>query len=233
LLDFENVRRQYLDPQDSKSVPVPMNDLMVATFALAFLDIGHRIIRWLRSHVSDWDRLMVLLSGRSGRPTAGLTWATNNMCHLLWKASGERLPPERLFIAPHAPSFVLADVKDEAHLQKLAAEFRDIWTNTRASIDLARCMFEGYPAYAGVKAVEEPVLSGGDRSMSEMPALRSPDDRYTAIARLRLVMEDPRQLLANSVATYIADQLCASGNDPHRVFIPGFSNVEYPARAAV
>jgi len=28
--------------------------MMVATFALAFLDIGHRMIRWMRQHVTDW-----------------------------------------------------------------------------------------------------------------------------------------------------------------------------------
>jgi hypothetical protein len=217
LMNFDRVRSQFLDPVDS--LPVPINDLMVATFALAFLDIGHRIIRWVRHHVQDWSRLMVLLSGRSGRPTAGLSWATNNMCHLLWKASNEQLEPERVFIAPHAPSFVLSDVTDDAHLKRLSGEFRDIWTNTRASIELARSMFDGYPAYA---------LEIESGSTNEMPALRSPDDRRTAIARLRRVMEDPRQLLANSVASYIIDQLCAADNDPTKVFIPGFTNVNYP-----
>jgi Domain of unknown function (DUF5624) len=231
LMTFESVRNLYLDPAGSATVPVPINDLMVATFALAFLDIAHRIIRWVRKHVDDWGRLMVMLSGRSGRPTAGLSWTTNNMCHLLWKASNECLPPERVFIAPHAPSFVLSDIEDDAHLQRLSSEFRDIWTNTRASIELARCMFEGFPAYDGSAVVVPTALEPGSRSMNEMPALRSPDDRHTAIARLRLVMEDPRQLLANSVASYIIDQLCAAGNDPTKVFIPGFTNVSYPKRA--
>ena len=234
LLDFENVRQRYLDPVNSQEIPIPINDLMVATFALAFLDIGHRIIRWVRAHVNDWDRLMVLLSGRSGRPTAGLSWPTNNMCHLLWRASSQRLAPERVFIAPHAPSFVLADIKDDAQLQKLSSDFRDIWTNTRASIDLARSMFKGYPTYdGGAAAVAPSVLPVGSETMSEIPALRSPDDRFTAITRLRLVMEDPRQLLANSVASYVIDQLCAGGNDPAKVFIPGFTNVNYPHRQSL
>jgi hypothetical protein len=47
------------------------------------------------------------------------------------------------------------------------------------------------------------------------------------------VMEDPAQLLANSVASYIVDQLCECGNRPEKVFIPGFTNVVYPARKAV
>ena len=230
LLEFEKVRGRYLDPVGLAAVPVPINDLMVATFGLAFLDIAHRIIDWVRKQVPDWTRVMVMLSGRSGRPTAGLSWTTNNMCHLLWKASNEQLSPERVFIAPHAPSFVLSDIRDAEHLRKLSAEFRDIWTNTRASIELARSMFEGYPAYEGSAVAVPGTLETDGASMREMPALRSPDDRHTAIARLRLVMEDPRQLLANSVASYVIDQLCAASNDPAKVFIPGFTNVKYPRR---
>jgi hypothetical protein len=43
-------------------------------------------------------------------------------------------------------------------------------------------------------------------------------------------MEDPTQLLANSVAPYIIDQLCDSGNRPEEVVIPGFTDVAYPQR---
>jgi hypothetical protein len=230
LMNFQHLRAHYLEPVGSAAVPVPINDMMVATFALAFLDIGHRMIRWMRGHVTDWARLMVMLSGRSGRPTAGLTWASNNMCHLLWKASDERLLPERVYIAPHAPSFVLADMHDEAQLRKLDAEFRAIWNSTRATVELARSMFEGFAAFETTMRPAPTVDVGGKMVVSEMPPLRSPDDRFTAITRLRLVMEDPGQLLANSVASYIIDQLSEHGNRPAAVFIPGFTNVTYPAR---
>jgi hypothetical protein len=232
LMSYQNLRQQYLDPVESAAVPVPINDMMVATFALAFLDIAYRMIRWMRANVSDWGHLMVLLSGRSGRPTAGLTWETNNMCHLLWRASEERLLPERVLIAPHAPSFVLADMQNEDQLRNLRTEFREIWNNTRASIDLSRHMFEGYPSFKAQVRPPLTVGAGGETVIDEMPPLRSPDDRFTAITRLRLVMEDPRQLLANSVASYIIDQLCDCGNRPEKVFIPGFTNVAYPARKA-
>ena len=51
-MTYENLRQRYLEPVDDPATPVPMNDVMVATFALAFLDIGYRIIRWLRSQDS-------------------------------------------------------------------------------------------------------------------------------------------------------------------------------------
>jgi hypothetical protein len=235
LMNFKHLREQYLEPKGSATVPVPINDMMVATFALAFLDIAHRMFRWMREQVTDWSRVMVMLSGRSGRPTSGLTWASNNMCHLIWKASDGRLAPERVYIAPHAPSFVLADMQDAPQLRKLEAEFRTIWNNTRATVELAQCMFEGFPAFVdSTRPGPTGPAAGADGEapsiIHEMPPLRSPDDRFTAITRLRMVMEDPRQLLANSVASYIIDQLSGHGNRPAGVFIPGFSNVEYPQR---
>lgn len=121
-------------------------------------------------------------------------------------------------------------MRDAEQLRKLSAEFRQIWNSTRATVELARSMFDGYPAFEAIVRPAPTVDAAGKMVVHEMPPLRSPDDRFTAITRLRLVMEDPRQLLANSVASFIIDQLCEHGNRPADVFIPGFTNVTYPAR---
>ena len=229
LMTFEYLRGNYLDPIDSAAVPVPLNDVMVATFTLAFLDIAHRMIRWLRAQTFNWPRLMILLSGKSGRPSAGLTWQTNNNCHLLWQASERRLSPENVQITPHGPSLALADLRDSGKVAEIERQARELFLQLRSNIDLARAMFEGYPAFA--KNIEEPpVLEATTKSLHAMPRLRSPDDRLTAITRLRFVMEDPTQLLSNSVAHFVIDQLCEHGNQPEHVVIPGFSKVSYPAR---
>jgi Domain of unknown function (DUF5624) len=230
-MTFEYLRENYLDPVGSAAVPIPINDMMVATFALAFLDIAHRMIRWLGTQGLDWERLMVLLTGRTGRATAGLSWATNNMCHIMWKVSEQRLSPERVYVAPLAPSFVLADIRDAEHLRSLNGEYRDLWCNTRASTELARLMFKGYPVFNVAVPQPPPVAMEMPMIVREMPQLRSPDDRFGAIARLRVTMEDPTQLLVNAV-TYIVDRLCECDNDPAKVFIPGFTSVQYPPRQA-
>jgi hypothetical protein len=198
-----------------------MNDVMFATFGLAFLDIVYRIGNWLRAQELDWAHLMVLVSGRSGRPTAGATWATNNMCHLIWRASGGALPPERVFVAPHAPSFSVAELPDAAGLVALENTYRMLWQNTRASIDVARELFPDHPGYRFEPAAAEC-----------MPPITSVNDRDATTARLRRIMEDPSQLLSNCVADYIVDQLQANGNHPERVEIPGFTNVTYPGASA-
>ena len=231
LLTFDHLREHYLDPVHSERVPVPINDMMAGTFGLVFLDIGHRIIGWLRNQDFDWQRLMVVVTGRAGRATAGLTWPTNSMCHLLWRASNERLPPERLYIAPHAPSLVLGDLRDAASRVALETQFRQIWYSTRVTVEVGRAMFEGYPAF--IPAVNSaPVIDASTRSLSEMPAVTSPDDRRAVMTRLRFVMEDPAQQLANSVAHYIIDQLCATNNRAADVIVTGFTNVTYPRRVS-
>jgi hypothetical protein len=225
---FERLRREYLDPVSSDRVPVPMNDMMVATFALTFLDIGHRIISWLRSQDLSWEHLMVLMSGRSGRPTAGVTWASNSMCHLIQRASQGRFSKERLYIAPHAPSLDLAAASDPARWPGLAAQFRTIWFNTRASTDMAACLFDGYPRF--VPAADVPLyISPQASQVDRLPAVRTVDDRFALIARLRFVLEDPLQLASNAAADYVIDQLAEHGNDPCKVFIAGFTNVDYEA----
>ena len=229
-LTFDYLRTHFLDPVHSPEVPVPINDMMAGTFGLVFLDNGYRITRWLREQDFDWRRLMVIVSGRAGRTTAGLTWPTNSMCHLLWRASAERLSPERLYIAPHAPSLALEDLRDSASRSALESQFRQIWFSTRVTVEVGRAMFEGYPAFKPV-INSAPVIDATTQSIGELPAVRSPYDRRAIITRLRFVMEDPAQQLANSVAHYIIDQLSACNNRPADVVIAGFTNVSYPRRA--
>ncbi|MGH8779208.1 DUF5624 domain-containing protein [Paraburkholderia sp.] len=220
LMSFDALRDRYFAPLDvlAHAMPVSMNDVMFATFGLAFLDIVYRIGSWLRAQSLDWRRAMVLVSGRAGRPTAGATWASNNMCHLIWRASDRMLPPERLFVAPHAPSFSVVDLPDAAGLAALEQTYRSLWQNTRASIDVARELFPDHEGYRFEPTAAE-----------SMPPIASPDDRHAMSARLRRIMEDPAQLLSNCVADYIVDQLNDNGNRPDEVVIPGFTNVDYPA----
>ncbi|CAD6520180.1 hypothetical protein LMG27952_01264 [Paraburkholderia hiiakae] len=220
-LSFDALNAQFFAPRAGMGqvvgVGVPMNDVMFATFGLAYLDIVYRIGNWLREQRLDWNRAMALVSGQSGRPTAGVTWASNNMCYLLWRTSERALQPERVLVAPHAPSFSVAQLPDEAGLAKLERDYRLLWLNTRASIDVARALFPNQAGYCF-----EP------QTADAMPPITNLHDRTATTARLRRIMEDPAQLLSNCVADYIVDQLHANGNDPTRVPIPGFTDVEYP-----
>ena len=224
---YAHLRDHFLEPVESKTLPVPFNDVMVATFALTFLDIAHRMLTWVKALELDWQKVMVMICGSSGRPTAGVTWATNNMCHLLWRGSGKMLRPEHLLIAPHAPSLNLEMIKSATDLGALEKSYRTLWCKTQVTAEIGGKMFAGFPAFAP-DIGQASVIADATQKLSEMPKLKHPDDRFTAIARLRLVMEDPRQLLSNSVAEYIIDELSDNGLNPENITIPCFTNTTYP-----
>lgn len=227
-LDFDYMRANLLEGDGPDAIAVPMNDMMAATFALVFLDTGHRIINWLHAQNMRWERLMVLISGRAGRPTAGVTWQTNSMCHLLYQASGRTLDPERLLIAPHAPGLDLGQLTTAEASAKIEADYRQIWYSSLSSVEMSRLMWPDYPAFK--KAVETPpVVDPDTQIVTEIPMVRSVHDRRAIVSRLRHVMEDPAQQIAMAGSQFMIDQLCANGNRPELVEIPGFTHIDYPA----
>jgi hypothetical protein len=62
-----------------------------------------------------------------------------------------------------------------------------------------------------------------------MPAIESPNDWRALTTRLRVVLEDPRQLLSGCVTDYAVKQLTEQNNDPARVVVPGLDGVAYPS----
>lgn len=73
-----------------------------------------------------------------------------------------------------------------------------------------------------------PTLDDHTTELSEMPQIAGPDDMRAMTTRLRLVMEDPRQLLSGAVTDYAAEQLRMNGNNPQTVVVPGLDHYSYP-----
>ena len=230
-LTFERLRACYLEATAPGSPPIPFNHVMIATFCLTALDISHRMIAWLRGRALDWERLMVLITGQSGRATAGLTWSSNNMCHLLARASNGRLAPARLYIVPHAPDLAPTGGEEGDRWHRLEQQYRTLWFNTSVNAELAGRMFEGYPRYR-FALPQAPVIDRTTEWVSELPAVASAQDMFALVSRLRFVLEDPRQLISNCVADFVIDRLCEHDGRPERVEIPGFSEAAYPGKSS-
>ncbi len=223
---FERFRDYYLEATEPRSPQIPFNHVMIATFCLIALDVAHRMIPWLRDHVLDWEQVMVLIIGQAGRATAGLTWSSNNLCHLLARAAKGRLSPERLYIMPHAPDLSpRIDSSDEPWGQ-MEGLYRTLWFNAHVNVELAGRMFEGHPPYRFKPPRGETVDRRTD-VIHELPVVTSAEDVFGLVSRLRFVLEDPRQLISNCVADLMIDQLCANDCQPENVRIPGFSDVAY------
>jgi hypothetical protein len=222
------LRQEYLEAKrNALGATVPFNVVMIATFFLVALDISHRVMNWFKEQSIDWNRAMVLIAGQQGRPTAGVTWTTNSVCQMILGASNQKLPLERMYIAPHAKSFSVKDPDDLDAVRAFEQPLRSIWLYTRAISDLAPTMFEGYPHYAP-GSYEPPVIGKDTRELSEMPRILGPDDMLTMTTRLRLVIEDPRQLLSGCVTDYAVEQLRLNGNNPFAVVVPGLDRYAYP-----
>ncbi|MFC5824598.1 DUF5624 domain-containing protein [Nonomuraea insulae] len=214
-LSAETLRRDYLDDG--------VNSMMVATFFLVSLDISFRITRWFTEQDLDWERAMVVIAGRQGRPTAGVTWNTSSVATMILAASRGRLALDRVYIAPHAPTFPSPKDGDLTEVSALEEDLRTLWCGTRATVELGEVMFNGYPSYAPGAFTLPDVSDPGVTEVSEMPAIHSADDMRALVTRLRVVLEDPRQLLSSCVTDFAAASLAAAGNDPTQVAVPGLN----------
>ncbi|WP_405059431.1 DUF5624 domain-containing protein [Kribbella sp. NBC_01505] len=214
-LTAETVRRDALEGP-SAELPVPLNRIMVATFYLFGMDLGHRLITWFDGLGLPWEETMVIIAGRQGRPTAGVTRDSNSVAGVIGAASRGRLPDANLLIAPHAPVFPTYDGSNLDAVSALEPEYRRLWSGVRATCELGEQMFTGYPRF-------EPARSG-----SELPAIDGPADWFALTSRLRLVLEDPRQLLSGAVTDFAARQLVDNGNNPAQLLVPGLDDEPYP-----
>lgn len=62
-LTAERLRADYLEGP-AEGLPVPFNRVMVATFFLTGMDLGHRLISWFDGLDLPWERAMVVIAGR-------------------------------------------------------------------------------------------------------------------------------------------------------------------------
>ena len=229
-LTMSAVRRDHLEgPASHGDLPVPFNKVMIATFYLTGMDIAHRLITWLDAAGVDWERAMLIFAGQSGRPTAGVTQESHSIAGVVRAVSRGRLAAERVFMAPHAPVFPAYDPAEADSSQARAMEvgYRRLWAGLRATSGLAAGMFEGYPRFAA-RAAQQPAIGPDTASVHAKPALKGPDDWFALVTRLRVVMEDPTQLLSGAVTDYASSELVAHANDPSAVTVPGLDGEPYP-----
>lgn len=227
MLSFDYMRANLIEGDGPNAVPVSFNAMMAGTFALTALETIYRIIAWLNDQNIRWEDLMVLICGRAGRPSAGLTWQTNVMCHVMYQTSNQRLDPSKVIIAPTAPCIEIKDLADPGKSSTFEEQYRNFWYVSISSVEMGRLMWPDYPAFK--KMVEAPpALDEETKVMYEMPVVRSIDDTRAIVSRLRYVMEDPGAQIASAGMQFVIDQLSSNGNRPDLVSLPGFTNVEYP-----
>src|SRR3546814_14652194 len=119
---------------------------------------------------------MVLICGRAGRPSAGLTWQTNVMCHVMYQTSNQRLDPSKVIIAPTAPCIEIQDLADPGKSSTFEEQYRNFWYVSLSSVEMGRLL---WPVYTAFKKMDEAAhaLDDATKVLYEMPVVRpSADD---------------------------------------------------------
>jgi hypothetical protein len=225
-LSDANLRRDYLEGP-AEDLPVPFNRVMVATFFLVGVELAHRLISWFDDLQLPWERTMVIIAGRQGRPTAGVSEESNSVAGVVRAASRNRLPGERLLIAPHAPVFPMFDGSNLDAVYALEGAYREMWSSLAAISELGARMFDQYPGFRP-EGIDRRHVDPDSRWVHQKPAIRGAEDWFALTTRLRVVMEDPRQLLSGAVTDYASQQLVDHGNDPLAITVPGLDGEPYP-----
>lgn len=221
-----SLRRDYLEGP-AVDLPVPFNRVMVATFFLVGMDIAHRLITWFDDLDLAWERAMVIVAGRQGRPTAGVSQESNSVAGVVRAASRDRLPVQRLLIAPHAPVFASFDGSNLDEVRALEGHYREMWSSLAAISELGARMFNEYPRFR-LESIDSRHVHPDSPWVHEKPAIRGPEDWLALTTRLRVVMEDPRQLLSGAVTDYASKQLVENENEPLAITVPGLDGEPYP-----
>ncbi|MFJ6088220.1 DUF5624 domain-containing protein [Streptomyces sp. NPDC092369] len=221
------LRDDYLNGGDNNS-PTSINKMMIATFFLTAMDTAHRMMKWFDTRKIDWNRVMVIIAGKQGRPTAGVTWNTSSVATVIRGASRYKLPMERMYLAPHARQFATPTDGDLSEVTSLEQPLRQLWTNLRATVELGDLMFAGLPRYAPDHLLAPDVDDPSVTEISEMPTIHDHNDWRAMTTRLRMVLEDPRQLLSGCVTDYAVSQLVENDNAPSKVLVPGLDGLTYP-----
>lgn len=197
----------------SAAYPIPFRNVMIATFMLDALRGAAGVQAMLAGLGLDWPGAMVLVASRAGsNVSSGLTDGTNWLVAFLGAASGFALPGERIKIVPYVEA--------------------------RASLGQAQLAPADLQYY--VQRVWGPLFYRrlvSDRVLARIPTIYLPDrpplpgDPGTTPAtaidqfmiRLKHSLRDDREMLSNTVAFWMVQELAGKKWDPAAVDIPGLT----------
>ena len=165
--------------------------------------------------------------GRQGRPTAGVTVDTNSVAGVIARRVAR--PAAGGAPADRAARARVRDVRrrEPDEVAALEPEYRRLWSGVIGHVELGEQMFAGFPRFAPPRA-RPPSIDAATTSVGGMPAVSGPDDWLAMTTRLRVVLEDPRQLLSGAVTDYASRQLVEHANRPSAVTVPGLDGEPYP-----
>jgi hypothetical protein len=197
----------------SAQYPIPFVNVMIGTFMLEALRGAADVHGALARLKLDWPRAMVLVSSRAGsNVSSGLTEGTNWLVLFLKAASGFTLPDDRIKIVPYA------EVRPSLGQAQLTAADRDYYVQ-RVWGPLFYRKIVSDQVFAGVPTIylpDRPPLPG-DYVVTAAGAI----DQF--MIRMKHSLRDAREMLSNTVAFWMVQELASKNWDAAAVDIPGLT----------
>jgi Domain of unknown function (DUF5624) len=199
----------------SAEYPIPFVDVMVGTFMLEALRGGTEVRDALARLKLDWPRAMALVMSRAGtNVSSGLTEGTNWLVTFLKAASGFTLPDDRIKIVPYAevrPSLGQAQLAPA----DLAYYVQRVW----GPLFYRKVVSD--QVFAGIPTIYLPARPG-DYFVTPAGAI----DQF--MIRMKHSLRDAREMLSNTVAFWMVEELARKNWDAGAVDIPGLT-IGFPA----
>lgn len=197
----------------SAAYPIPFRNVMIATFMLDALRGAAGVQAMLAGLRLDWPGAMVLVASRAGsNVSSGLTDGTNWLVAFLRAASGFTLPAERIEIVPYAE--VRASL-GQPQLEPIDLQYyvQRVWGPLFYRRLVSDRVFTRIPT---IHLPDRPPLPG-DPGTTPAAAI----DQF--MIRLKHSLRDPREMLSNTVAFWMVQELADKRWDPAAVDIPGLT----------
>ncbi|MCF8533183.1 MAG: DUF5624 domain-containing protein [Reyranella sp.] len=197
----------------SAAYPIPFGNIMIATFMLEALRGASDVQVALARLRLDWPRAMVLVSSRAGtNVSSGLTEGTNWLVAFLKAASGFTLPDERIKIVPYAETRASLG---QAQLAPADLQYyvQQVWGPLFYRRLVADRVFS---SISTIYLPDRPPLPG-DPGVTAAGAI----DQF--MIRQKHSLRDAREMLSNTVAFWMVQELADKKWDPTKVEIPGLT----------
>jgi hypothetical protein len=197
----------------SARYPIPYINVMIGTFMLEALRGASNVHDSLARLKLDWPHAMVLVSSRAGtNVSSGLTEGTNWLPLFLKALSGFTLPDDRIKIVPYA------EVRPSLGETQLAPADLSYYVQ-RVWGPLFYRKVVSDKVFAGISTIylpDRPPLPG-DYFVTENGAI----DQF--MIRMKHSLRDSREMLSNTVAFWMVQELANKNWDPGAVNIPGLT----------
>jgi uncharacterized protein DUF5624 len=205
----------------SAEYPIPFVNVMIGTFMLEALRGATDVRDALARLKLDWPRAMVLVSSRAGtNVSSGLTEGTNWLVFFLKAASGFTLPDDRIKIVPYAevrPSLGQAQLAPA----DLGYYVQRVWGPLFYRKVVSDQVFASIPT---IYLPDRPPLPG-DYFVTKAGAI----DQF--MIRMKHSLRDAREMLSNTVAFWMVQELANKSWNAAVVDIPGLTT-GFPAGVA-